>query len=109
MDKISQYHAHIYFAQGELEQATQLHSDIAQRFALTVGRVHEVPVGPHPQAMFQVRFSAQELSEFMPWLMVARQQFNVLIHGDTGNDLYDHTQLAVWLGDALPLKLDVFG
>lgn len=45
---IQGYHAHVYFDATTLEQARALCEEAARRFAVTMGRVHQQPVGPHP-------------------------------------------------------------
>ena len=35
------------------------------------------------------------------------RDFPVLLHPETGNDLVDHRDHAVWLGERLPLKLEI--
>lgn len=42
------YHAHVYFAQDSIDQARALCEAAAQRFDVVMGRVHDKPVGPHP-------------------------------------------------------------
>ena len=39
--------------------------------------------------------------------MLNRQGLAVLVHPETGNDYKDHAEYAVWLGEMLPLKLEV--
>ena len=75
---------------------------------IVIGRVHDKPVGPHPQPMFQVKFQQADFAHLVPWLMRQRGPLNVLVHGDTGDDLLDHTQHAMWLGQSLPLDLSAF-
>lgn len=101
------YHAHIYFDAGQERLAHALRQQIVDRFRLPVGQVHPRPVGPHPKGMFQVLFSETQFGSFVPWLMAARGGLDVLVHRDTGDDLSDHTQYVLWLGNSLPLRLDV--
>ncbi len=35
-----------------------------------------------------------------------RKGLTVLVHGVTGDDIYDHTELVLWLGESLKLNLD---
>ena len=42
-----------------------------------------------------------------PWLMLNRQGLDVLVHPLTDDSVADHTRFALWLGTALPLRLDV--
>jgi aromatic ring-cleaving dioxygenase len=105
---ITHYHAHIYYHAPTRDQAARLREQVAAAFpSATLGRWHDVPVGPHPQSMYQVAFPADLLASFLPWLMLNRAGLTVLLHPETGNDYADHTDHAVWLGGILPLRLDV--
>ena len=53
---IENYHAHIYYDDANRHIAEALREEIEQRFVMRMGRWREKPVGPHPQAMFQVAF-----------------------------------------------------
>jgi len=48
MQRIKGYHAHVYFDASTIDQARALCEQAAQLFPLKMGRVHERPVGPHP-------------------------------------------------------------
>src|SRR3546814_13061754 len=74
-------------------------------FAVSLGRMHDVPVGPHPQAMFQIAFAPEALPHVLPWLALNRGGLAVLVHPDTGDDLADHRDHAVWMGAVLPRNL----
>jgi len=49
----------------------------------------------------------KDFGEVVRWLMLNRNGHSILIHPHTGNSLKDHTDYALWLGDKLPLKLEV--
>jgi len=102
------FHAHVYFDPAQQTVAAALHQRAAALRAVRVGRLTSSPVGPHPKGMFQMLFSRDELAAVLVWLMRNRQDLDVLVHGDTGNDFLDHTQHVMWLGQSLPLKLDIF-
>ena len=59
MQRIKGYHAHIYFDASTIEQARTLCEDAAKLFPLRMGRVHERPVGPHPDWSCQLAFDAE--------------------------------------------------
>ena len=104
---ISAYHAHVYFEPSSRDRAAALREEIAGRFPdFRLGRWHDVPVGPHTRAMYQVLFGPDRLQDFLPWLMLNRRRLAVLVHPETGNDYKDHADHALWLGEMLPLKLD---
>ena len=53
--EIASFHAHIYYDPGTTRlEAERLRTWLDQRFSVTLGRWHDVKVGPHDQAMFQV-------------------------------------------------------
>lgn len=105
MEPITGYHAHIYFDPAQRRQAIDLRQEIGCRFSATVGRVHDQPVGPHPKAMYQVAFAPPVYSELVPWLMLNRDGLTVLVHPETGDDLVDHRDYALWMGELLALDL----
>ncbi len=106
---ITHYHAHIYYdPKTTRDRAAQLRERVAKEFPqATVGRWHDELVGPHLRPMYQVAFPSEMLADFLPWLMLNRDGLAVLVHPETGNALRDHTEHAAWLGEKLPLKLDV--
>lgn len=105
--EVKGFHAHIYYDPQSRESAAQIRETLGAEFAVRLGRWHDQPVGPHPQAMYQVAFAPDQFAEVVPWLMLHRQGLDVLIHPETGDDLADHTDHALWLGEKLALRLDV--
>ena len=101
------YHAHIYFDAESRERALRIREALGERFPVRLGRVHDRPVGPHPMSMYQVAFAPSEFARVVPWLMLHREELDVLVHPETGDDLADHTRHAMWLGTKLPLDLSV--
>lgn len=85
---ITHYHAHVYYDPVTTrERAERLREQIAARFPQALlGRWHDVPVGPHPRAMYQVAFSATILGSLLPWLMLNRDGLTILLHPETGDD-----------------------
>ena len=104
--RIAGYHAHVYYEPATRPVAERLRDGIAETFSVKLGRWHDQPIGPHPIAMYQVAFAVVEFQRLVPWLMLNRAGLGVLIHPLTGDDLADHTSHALWLGPALPLRLD---
>ena len=102
------FHAHVYFGPDTVEQARALCSEAATRFGVTMGRVHEKPVGPHPDWSCQLAFGPELIGIILPWLALYRHGLVVFLHPDTGNDLLDHTDHAIWMGAIRPLDLSVF-
>ena len=104
--KITGYHAHVYFDEDSVEQARALRERVGESFDYAVGRFHEKNVGPHPRWSFQIAFKASEFADIVPWLAVNRGDLTVFVHGLSGDDIYDHTQLVFWLGESVELDLD---
>ena len=106
---IKGYHAHIYYDPGKTKAAAaHLREGVAAAFpAATVGSWHDEAVGPHTVSMYQVAFSVEDFPRLVPWLMLNRAGLDVLVHPLAGNAYDDHTVYAMWLGDKLPLNLDV--
>ena len=52
---IQGYHAHVYFNAASLGRAKALCERAAATFVVKMGRVHEKPVGPHPDWSCQLR------------------------------------------------------
>jgi DOPA 4,5-dioxygenase len=105
---IRSYHAHIYFDPERTRTvAAEVRQSIGERFAVQLGRWHEVPVGPHTAAMYQVAFAVETFAELVPWLMLNRRGLCVLVHPNTLAPHDDHLLHALWLGERLPLKPEV--
>ena len=102
------YHAHVYFGPTSVAQARALCQQAGELFGVSVGRVHEREVGPHPHWSCQLAFDGANFDAFIPWLDQHRDGLDVLVHGLTGEDLADHTKHAAWLGQEAALKLDMF-
>ena len=105
--QIEGYHAHIYYDANTKPVAARVRDLIGANFSVRLGRWHDKPVGPHPTSMYQVAFAVEEFPLLVPWLMLNREGLTVLVHPETGDDYVDHTDFAVWLGEIIPLKLDV--
>lgn len=104
--KITGFHAHVYFGPATREAASRVRDGLAERFEVELGRWHDKPVGPHPQSMYQVKFAPDQFGELVPWLMLNRAGLDVLVHPETGDDVRDHTDQALWLGEKLELNVD---
>ena len=102
------YHAHVYFDEQTVNQAREICQQAAERFGVAMGRVHQKLVGPHPRWSCQLAFDAAQFDTLIPWLEQNRNGLTVLVHGQTGDDLEDHTTNASWLGEPVALNLEVF-
>ena len=102
------YHAHIYYRPETKAAAASVREQLGAQFDVTLGRWHDRPVGPHPISMYQVAFTIEEFEKIVPWLMLHRQGLDILVHPETGHDLEDHRDHALWLGEKLKLNLGMF-
>jgi DOPA 4,5-dioxygenase len=106
--EIKDWHAHIYFDQASRDAAWALRERIEKAFAIQMGRFHEKPVGPHPRFSYQVAFRNEQLADIASWLALNRGDLTIFMHPNTGHDLEDHRDRAIWFGRQVPLKLTVF-
>ena len=106
-EAIREYHAHIYYDAETRGAAAKVRAALAERFDVVFGRWHDEPLGPHPKAMYQIAFPPEIFSEFVPWLMLNRQGLTILVHPDTGQDVPDHEDHSLWLGEKLGLDIEM--
>ena len=104
-DTISGYHAHLYYDAGTKDNAARLRDAVDQKFAVEIGRWHARPVGPPPRWSLQIAFAPAVFADLVPWLALNRDGLVVLVHPTTGDDLADHRDFAIWLGEKLELDL----
>lgn len=104
---IRAFHAHVYYDPAATRDvAAIVREEAVARFPLRAGRWHDVPVGPHTQAMYQLLFDPGVFATLVPWLMLNRRGLDVLVHPDTGLPRRDHLVHGFWLGKVLPLKAE---
>jgi DOPA 4,5-dioxygenase len=108
---ISDWHAHVYFDAHSRDAALAFRDRVAARFAnrVALGRFHERPVGPHPQWSYQIAFAPNELAEVVSWLCLNHGALDVLVHPNTGDELRDHRDSAIWIGRSYELDLRAVG
>jgi aromatic ring-cleaving dioxygenase len=104
---ITGYHAHIYYDAQSRETAARLRQALGEQFDAQLGRWHDDAVGPHPISMYQVAFAPSEFPRLVPYLMLNRAGLRILVHPETGNGYRDHAIYALWLGEPVPLLLEV--
>ena len=101
------YHAHIYYHdERERARAATLRESLRSNPDIRLGRWRDEPVGPHPAPMYQVAFPVALFPTIVPWLMLNRDSLTVLVHPET-NDVVDHRDNPLWLGEKLNLYLNL--
>ncbi len=106
-DVIEDYHAHVYYDAASKEAAARLRAAVEARFEVTMGRWHDKPVGPHPRWSYQIAFKPEVFATLLPWLALNRDGLVIFVHPNTGEDLTDHAERAIWLGETVELDLSV--
>ena len=106
------YHAHIYYELSDRAAAERLHRKLSAakgvgdlRSVVFVGDMRDKNVGPHPKAQFEVHFRQDALAGILS--LIEASGLTALVHPLTDDDLADHTTLATWIGDPLPLDHSV--
>ena len=106
--EIHGFHAHVYFDAESIDQARALCEAARDQFDIPMGRMHERPVGPHPDWSCQLTVSLEKFSSVIPWLALNRDGLVIFVHPETGDDLVDHRDGPIWMGAVRPIKLEMF-
>jgi len=106
------WHAHVYYDQESWDTAHRLHQQLCDLLAggtfadlVLVGQMYDSGVGPHPKPQFEIQFYEAAVPRMTELLKTTG--LNALIHPLTDDDVADHTTLAQWLGEPLPLDESV--
>jgi aromatic ring-cleaving dioxygenase len=106
------FHAHVYYDRDSWAVAQRLHQELSDMQLsgtlpglVLVGRMYEKGVGPHPKPQFEIQFLASTVPAIERILRATG--LTALIHPLTDDDLADHTTLADWIGEPLPLDESV--
>ena len=111
-DRSAPYHAHIYYTMETRALATALEQRLAAAREsgsipelFFIGQLRDRALGPHPIPEFEIHFSQAMLAQVMA--LLEPSGLTCLVHPLTDDDLADHTTLATWIGEPLPLKVEV--
>lgn len=104
---IDSWHAHVYFDADSRDAAWALRETILVELAdaMLMGRFHEKPVGPHPMWSYQLAFQPERFAQVVAWLTLHHGALDVFLHPNTGDELADHRDRALWLGRSHVLDL----
>lgn len=100
------FHSHVYFDPSTVDQARALCEECSRLFGIKMGRVHERPVGPHPDFSCQLTVEADKVGDVLSWLSRNRNGLVIFSHPNTGDALKDHTDHPIWMGAIRPLVLE---
>jgi len=107
---VSGYDIHIYFGKDSWQDrflADALAQALAEAFPRDVKRVQEIGIkGPHSSPNIEVDITPESFGKVLTWLQMNHEHLSILIHPHTGDEMRDHTALANWVGEPLPLKLE---
>jgi DOPA 4,5-dioxygenase len=107
--RIRDYHIHVYYNAASKPKAEALREKLEAAFpSASYGRWHDKPVGPHPEGSYQVHFPADLFAAIVPFVALERDGLTVLVHPNTGDDLADHRDYALWMGAMPKLNLAMF-
>jgi DOPA 4,5-dioxygenase len=108
---IETWHAHVYFDAATRDAAWALRDLIAAELGdrVSLGRFHERPVGPHPAWSYQLAFAPAQFPHVAAWLALNHGALDVFLHPNTGDELRDHRDSAIWIGRSYPLDLRAVG
>ena len=111
VSRITSWHAHVYFDADSRDAAFQFRGLVTEKFgdSVEMGRFHERPVGPHPQWSYQIAFAPDEFANVVGWLALNHGALDVFVHPNTGDELRDHRDCAIWLGRSYTLDLRAVG
>ena len=111
VSRIESWHAHVYFDAASREAARAFREHVVAQFGerIEMGRFHERPVGPHPQWSYQIAFGRGEFNDVVGWLALNHGALDVFVHPNTGDQLSDHRDRAIWIGRSYVLDLTAVG
>ncbi|EQC43697.1 DOPA 4,5-dioxygenase family protein [Bacteriovorax sp. Seq25_V] len=102
------YHVHLYYDENSIEFAKDLAHRCKEKFPIEIWHFHEKFVGPHPMWSVQLSVQTADFGRVFEWITLNHKHLIVFTHPNTGDDLLDHTDHAIWLGKSLDLNIDIF-
>lgn len=117
VDPIKYWDFHVYYDESTKTESTQLRELLLATFpeyavdgSILVKKLPtDVAIGPHYFPFWEVDVARVDVfAKVLSWFSLHHGLLSVLVHPQTGDDLQDHTNHALWLGKKLDLKLEVF-
>ena len=104
---IDSWHAHVYFDAASHDAAWALRELIEAELAgcMEMGRFHMKTVGANPMWSYQLAIARADFAHVVGWLTLNHGALDVFIHPNTGDELRDHRDGALWLGRSHVLNL----
>ena len=106
---IQDWHVHVYYDDSSKAVAEAVRADVERALpGLKLGKMHDKPVGPHPEGSFQVLVPNDRMAEAASWFALNRRGLTILLHPNTEDDLKDHRDYPIWFGSAPKLNYEMF-
>lgn len=103
------YHAHVYFPADAIDLAKEISRNLMSEVpGLFLAGIAKRPVGPHPLPMIEFHLTEDEKPLLLQALKKETRIESTLVHEDTGDDAYDHSDGAEWVGNKLQLDFGFF-
>jgi aromatic ring-cleaving dioxygenase len=110
-----EFHFHLYYdtsSDGEdtKESALSIRKRLLEEadFRYQLPPVRQRPMGPHQWPIWSIWVDRPDFGKATLWMARNHGPHSVLVHPNIDDGLKDHTDHAMWLGEAKPLKLKVF-
>ena len=113
---IQGYHFHTYFFQDNKDHARKaqglrdlIHREITSGILgnCSMNHLNMNPIGPHPIGSWETCCNVSSVGPGVSFFMQKRGEFSVLLHPLTTSEVIDHSERAFWLGQKMPLDLQV--
>ena len=101
------FHSHIYFDANTRTSVSALRETLIRELphSVQVSRLVDRPIGPHPTPMFELGFSYSDYPAVRALLEAHHGIHTALIHQVTGDEVWDHTEGAEWIGKPVELNI----
>ena len=113
---VRNYHVHIYFEAGTAGwagmtgvTAEEVAATLKKKFPDMVGRISKVAAqGPHTKPNYAISLKPEGFAQVVQFLQLNRNDLSILVHPHTGDEIFDHKEAALWLGEPVALNESFF-